>query len=248
MEVFPVHPDQYFKVLQPFFWNDTVEKEFQDYALDNYPNESCAIFINNKLEFLENINEAPGDHFEFSLDDNKKVLKALGLIHSHPNGLLLPSESDMRSQMSLNIPFGLVTVGVDSVSRSIWWSDDLLSFNLEGRPFVHGIFDCYSLIRAYYKQSRSVVLKDYARNVDWWEGKENLYVENFQNCGFKQISNGDTLQEGDVILMAVNTNMPAHAAIYLGNDLILHHLSGRISRKDRYHTWKKFITSIVRYG
>lgn len=243
-----MHPDHFFKFLIPDFWNDALEKEFQEYAIEQYPNEACAAVIKNKLVKLENISNRAQETFELTSNDKLLIQKAQGLIHSHPNGQISPSAQDMLSQKEMRYPFGIMVVGQDSASKGVWWSDDTLSAPLEGRPFIHGIFDCYSLCRAYYKQSKSLVLPDFPRDDNWWLTDQNMYLDNFTSAGFKEVESGDTFKVGDAFLMAIQTKMPAHAAVYLGNDLILHHLRGRLSRSDRYSHWRKYITNTVRYS
>jgi cell wall-associated NlpC family hydrolase len=159
----------------------------------------------------------------------------------------------MKSQKSANIPFGIVTCTVDSTSSPLWVSEKNLDAALEGRPFIHGVFDCYSLVRAYYWQTRKIKLKDYPRDYEWWTAEEdkpieNLYIENMEEVGGRVLSKDEEMQEGDVILMDIQTGVASHAAIYLGNGLILHHLRGKISKKDNAHSWKKFYHTIVRYN
>lgn len=221
--------------------------------MDNYPNEACAFIINGKLVPVKNISPKPHEEFQLSTEDSLLYIKAQGFIHSHPDGPYHPSAADMTSQKSCGIPFGIITCGVDSTSSSIWITDDTLSLILENRPFVHGISDCYSLIRAYYWQSRHIKLQDFPRDMDWWEPNasqpaQNLYLDNFEKAGFIEINSMDEMQEGDVILMTINTVIPSHAAIYIGEGLILHHLRDRISRKDHAAVWKKFFHTILRYN
>ena len=49
--------------------------------------------------------------------------------------------------------------------------------------------------------------------------------------------------------MQVASPVPNHAAVYLGDGLILHHLQGRLSSRDVYGGyWQKITTHILRYG
>jgi cell wall-associated NlpC family hydrolase len=102
---------------------------------------------------------------------------------------------------------------------------------LEGRVFVHGAIDCYTLIRDYYRQELGITLMDFHRKDDWWHSGENLYVENFTKAGFVEV---DTPSNGDVILMAIGSPTPCHGAIWLDGDVLLHHLYGRLSCREVY--------------
>ena len=90
-------------------------------------------------------------------------------------------------------------------------------------------------------------LPDYQRFDEWWKRGENLYLDNFTHAGF-DVASSDGLGEGDVLLMQVNSDVPNHAAIYLGDGLILHHLQGRLSSRDVYGGyWQKITTHILRH-
>ena len=58
------------------------------------------------------------------------------------------------------------------------------------------------------------------------------------------------LFRSDVILMQIRSQngVPNHAAIYLGDGLILHHLHGRLSSRDIYGGyWQEVTRHILRY-
>lgn len=257
LEVSQVRPDHYFNQTTPKWWTQELEDEFAQIAMAHYPNEACAFVVDGKLVPVENISSNPTEEFELSTKDSILVSKASLFIHSHPDGPPYPSASDMASQKAAAIPYGIITCTVDSASKPLWIHDKNLIIDIEGRPFVHGIFDCYSLIRAYYKQSKNIVIPDYPRDYNWWEATVekdgsvtsplNLYLDNFENAGFSQLTNEETLEPGDVILMNVGGNVVNHAAVYIGDGLILHHLRDRIARKDHAASWKKFYHTIVRY-
>jgi len=91
-------------------------------------------------------------------------------------------------------------------------------------------------------------LVGFVRFDDWWKRGENLYLENFAQAGFFQVD-ADELKVGDCFLMQVASPVPNHAAVYLGDGLILHHLQGRLSSRDVYGGyWQKVTTHILRHG
>lgn len=94
------------------------------------------------------------------------------------------------------------------------------------RPFIHGIFDCYTLIRDYYRREFGKLLpSNNQRTYGWWNSGENLYIEGAPDYGFEQVN---SIRKHDVILMKF-TSMPSHAGIYMGEGNILHHVGGRFS-------------------
>lgn len=120
----------------------------------------------------------------------------------------------------------------------------------EGIDFVHGIFDCYSLIRNFYKVCFAIELTNYARPDEWWHHGLNLYTDFIKKEGFSIIDFDklNNLQYGDIILMAIKTEMPCHAAIYIGDGMILHHFYGRKSSIELYKgLWYNTTVSVYRH-
>lgn len=119
--------------------------------------------------------------------------------------------------------------------------------NLLGRPFEHGIQDCYTLARDFYRQNFDLHLADYARPNQWWENGLNLYMDNFRAEGFELV---DDLRPriGDAFLLAIHSEVPNHAAIYVGDGEIIHHLYGRLSRKELYRgAWSSMECARLRH-
>jgi hypothetical protein len=116
---------------------------------------------------------------------------------------------------------------------------------LENRPFLHGLFDCYTLIRDYYKRNFDLYLPtNIQRNWEWWAQGENLYVDNAKDYSFEEVSD---IQKHDVLIMKIGSSMPNHGAVYLGEGKILHHLAGRFSTiQDLTLSYKQKIAVIYR--
>jgi len=107
---------------------------------------------------------------------------------------------------------------------------------LVGRPFHHGVLDCWTLCRDWYAREWGLALPDPVRHDNWWDdGCSDLYTENLAAAGFVPIAVGD-IQRGDLILMQIRSRnlVPNHAGIYLGDGLMLHHMYGRLSSRDVY--------------
>ena len=88
-------------------------------------------------------------------------------------------------------------------------------------------------MRDWYAREYGIQLRDYDRRDKFWEHGESLYMDNFANEGFREIPVAD-VQPGDLILMQLSSPLPNHAAIYLGDQLILHHVQQRLSSRDVY--------------
>lgn len=227
-----------------------------------YPAECCGVIINDTYYPCTNI--APLGQFE--IDPSEYLaLQELGeiqaIVHSHPDGEPLPSEVD-RVQMGLHgIPWVICGFG-DGYESVRTHKPKAYKAPLLGRDYIHGLQDCYSLVRDYYKRELSIDLPDFERVDDWWENPEHepLYERNFGKAGFERVHD---LQKHDVILCRVGrTYHVNHALIYLGdgklksektpnvigNHLVIHHPHGRLSVREIYgESWQKRTAMIVRY-
>lgn len=215
-----------------------------------YPKESCGLVSKGQYVPLPNVALDPLEGFELpaaSLVDHAPVD---AVIHSHcaPRHRAEPSAEDMANQIATGIPvYGIVlTDGAELGSGPLWFGEFLLDEPLIGREFVHGVRDCYSLIRAWYWQERKVKLKEFPRGLDWWKTSD-LYRDGFPQAGFRAID-ADEAKPGDVLLMQVRERVPHHAAILLEDGLLLHHLPGRLSRREPAGQWRKYIVSYLRHG
>ncbi len=104
-----------------------------------------------------------------------------------------------------------------------------------GRKFILGTQDCFSLVRDFYHQEYNVEIPDYARPENYWEHGFNLFEELFEKHGFFLLEdNPRTWQIGDVFLVAVGSDFATHAAIYMGENKILHHPPHKFSCIESY--------------
>lgn len=115
----------------------------------------------------------------------------------------------------------------------------------EGRPFLHGLFDCYTLVRDYYKRNFKIFLPtNIQRDWEWWNKGQNLYLDNAKDCSFEE---AEDIKKHDVLIMKISSPVPNHAAIYLGDNKILHHMAGKFSTvQDLTFSLKQKISVIYR--
>lgn len=250
-----------------------------------WPNESVGFVIEGgEYVPLVNVHPDPGNHFAISQDDEVRyAAEKLAVIHSHcitagsfhandgPLGAG-PSAHDMRQQIVSACPWGLIVV-VDGLSQEcVWWGSQLYEPPLSlpvppllKRPFIHGVYDCLSIILDAYRTDAygfvsdyygvdSIILPEYPREFGWWSDREDgrtvvpgdMYRDNFKACGFRQISQ-DEMRPGDVFLAQVLAPVTNHGGIYLGRGEILHHLRGRLSKTDVASRWLGTVTHYLRY-
>lgn len=218
------------------------------HAMAEMPREACGLVIIRKGRevYRPCRNLATGDD-QFTLaPDDYEAAEAEGeivaVVHSHPFIPATPSQADLVSCEATGLEWHIV-----SVPNGVWHSFRPSGYvaPLVGRVFCHGVLDCFSTIRDWYAQERGIMLPDFPRSDGWWHRGENLYLDNFGKAGFRVCQD---LHVGAVLLMQIGSPVPNHAAIYLGDDQILHHVQGRLSSRDIWGGyWRKHCTHILEY-
>ena len=217
------------------------------HAAAEYPKESCGLLlaIGRKQQYFpcRNIASEPNEEFRLDPEDYaaaEDLGVVIGTVHSHPDATSRPSPRDLAMCEATALPWHILS----------WPEGDLRSFTPTGstpllkRPFVHGAWDCFAVVRDFYERAMHIELPNYQRTDGWWESAENpsLYEQHYEAAGFVRV---DSPQRGDMIVMQVGrTAHPNHAGIYLGTDpalpgedaatfgpgpFLLHHLYGRPS-------------------
>lgn len=230
--------------------------EFVKLAVQSAPQEACALaaVVHGKMRLYPCKNVADKPEIDFLLNPadyinvtdlvEKYEGEVVALIHSHPKSVHLPTDADKAGCEASGLGWSIY-----SLVTKEWhhFSPTGYQVPLIGRQFKHGVFDCYSALRDWYKENKKVVLPDFIRRDLWWKKGDNLFMENFMAAGFVQI-NLDELQPGDGLLMHMDSPVVNHCAVYLGNDKIFHQLMNRLSCRQIYGgMFKKNTRMAVRY-
>ena len=211
------------------------------HAKDQDPKESVGLLLNvkGKQKYYPCKNLAISSYQEFILNPVDYV-KAnnlgdiIAVVHSHPATPPIPSQADRISCEHSNLPWFIVNPKTEEWGecKPEGYVPDLI-----GRPWVWGITDCWSLVVDWYKQEKSIELKDYARTMTPQEFLENPLFENYAcKTGFRELRPDESLKKGDVLLMSIMHPTLNHVAIFLG-DMVLHHLADRLSCREPYSEW-----------
>lgn len=233
------------------------------HAEECYPHECCGVIVEDFYIPCRNISENK-DQFEIHHEDLAKA-EDLGeiqaYVHSHPNATARASELDLI-QIELHEKPWVICAYPDIEFQA--YEPCGYKAPLVGRNYIHGIQDCYSIVRDFYEREMGVKLIDFERSDGWWESKENksLYLDGFGEAGFVEVSD---MQYGDVLLCRVGrTEHVNHAVIWLGDNaelksekteacvgsaLILHHPYGRKSCREIFgQQWQERVIKVVRYA
>lgn len=222
----------------------------QDHAAQVYPNECCGLIIQigRKQRYIpcSNTADKPQDHFRIPPEEYVAAAdqgEIQFIVHSHPDATSRPSVLDRAQCEATGLPWVIIS----------WPEGDIRMLAPEGdtplidRHFVHGIWDCYSLVRDWYQQERGIELANFEREDEWWTRGENLYMRHYAEAGF--YAHSGPLEIGDVILMQYKADETNHGGVYLGDGKMLHHLYGQRSCIVPYGgTWQERTILTLRYS
>lgn len=212
-----------------------------------YPHESVGLVVErggstayipctNISDIPDTISVDPKDII--AAEDGGRIV---GVVHSHTNGSVRPSETDIKSCTAWGVPWWIV-----DAQGSSWERVDPIGRKIEGRSFVMGVDDCWALAREWYGVNFGFTFSDYLRRDEFWKFGEVPHIDHYRDAGFIEVYG--TPIPGDGFLMAVGADSINHCAVYLGDGKILHHVTNRLSRIDLYDDkWQKRTRMVVRH-
>lgn len=243
--------------------SEQAKQAMRDHARQEHPKESCGFVIDGTYYPVPNVHDNPTEFFRVEGNEWIKA-KAKGrielFVHSHPDGPLYPSEADMAAQVASCVPWAIIATDGELTSEPIIWGAD--APELLGRKFVHGITDCYSLIRDTFAAGKEglkaqgvsnewpfdpILLPEVPREDGWWnmEGKD-LYQDHFAKFGFEIVPMTEA-KTGDVFLASIRSDKLNHGGVLVESDLMMHHLPNRVSRREPAGLWARQAELWIRY-
>lgn len=223
-------------------------RDIEVHALSEYPKEACGLVvaIGRKEKYVpcRNVADDPTAHFQIHPRDYAAA-EDMGtirmVVHSHPDDSANPSPGDRLACEASGLPWAIVAVHRDPaapdapafVAANVILKPNGYEAPLRGREFIFGKQDCYTLVQDYYSRELGIQLPDFERKDKFWERGEDLYMEHLEEVGFQLIP--APTQKGDVILMAIRSEIVNHAAVWLGEaDAMLHHPYEHLSERVVY--------------
>lgn len=240
--------------------NKEIESFIQEKAKLRYPNEACGFVISkgNKTSIVEMPNESPSPKYEFLMNptawaEASEQGEILAVWHTHVDIPPIASGADLAGCEATDMPWLIVSVYKREqefeVSEVNTYTPSGYEQPLEGRPYIYGTFDCWSLVVDYMKRNHGITLNnDYPRLPNFWREGMPLFSEHYADEDLVVV-NGQEHQDGDILMFQTDASGEiSHVGVYIGNGQFLHHVQGRLSRIDIYGGyWLKHTTLHLRH-
>jgi proteasome lid subunit RPN8/RPN11 len=227
---------------------DALADFVKEHGFKRYPQEACGLVYadaSGKPHFVECKNVSLEPEHNFLIDPKEyleveKLGEVVACWHTHCDIPPRASNADKQGCKNTQVPWFIGSVfGPDLPYRfeglTLVEVDEGFEMPLIGRTYSFGVFDCFSLMRDFYKQEMDTELPDIPRTERVWTSEPNYMEKRAEDVfGFVRLPEGSHAIKGDLFFIQTGREGADHIGIYLGDDRILHQMRSRLSRVDIY--------------
>lgn len=226
----------------------SLEKAIIEHAESAAPMESCGLIavVKGRRRYFPCRNlSTDTDFFWLDTTDYEQVEKkgkVVAIVHSHPDSLPSPTNTDRASCEVSGLPWLIYSPHLKQ-----WGHCEPTGHRLPlvGRSYSYGGLDCFTVVSDYYQDHGVDMLPWKRPPAEKWDIEPREFEDHWHEFGFMP-AKGE-IQEGDGLLMSVGRldGLCNHVGVYVGGDRFLHHLQGRLSSIDVYGGYWRDATALV---
>lgn len=228
---------------------DATRADALAHARQEAPREACGlvVVIKGRERYVpcRNLSADPQDMFILDPLDYaaaEDLGEVTAVFHSHPVTPVTPSEADRVSCEASGLTWVICNPNLET-----WAQIEPCGFRapLIGREWVWAVTDCWTLVREWYAD-KGLLLPDWKRPTTPEEFEEHpIFDDCWKEAGFTLVPDEEEIKTGDAVLMQIGGKGLNHVGVYIGDQMVLHHLRGRLSSRDIYGGWLQKCTGKI---